>query len=647
MSAGTLLSNNPAGLALKTQSEANNNLYVATGNESDSLNCNCAAFLDPFPNQITWRSVSNLQHYCRVCNTQLNSCKQSRIHAEGKKHEKRLAYLKFCFENGAPTTSAPTVPSAPQQQSVLNANSTNDTLPVQTTEETKATPPTSTAPPPPIPPMLSQMYPSYLHYTAPPAAFYFPAQSYHPFPAPDFVAVPTAPPPNTPLGMPISSMSIPFYSNAQMSSNGGTPEKKHHKMRASGSEGHHGHHGHHAAKKIMAAKTPISGQGSSIASSRTSNSSHVLNCDLCSLTFPSLSVLNNHLKGSRHMRKVKSQVAYKQMKAAGMQFKQDQGEICCEVCRVSVNSSHQLQAHLAGHKHKVRCYKRGLDPNAALITPTSTPPSTAPSECSAPRSSVSSKYNKSSLLGLPPPKIPQSNQQATVALKSNNKQPGLLGEHPAVNALRGLLPLPVPKITTHVMNTKNSGNQGSLEKAKGQTMVKAKIRKAARPKQAKERRDSTTESDEATEGDCNPSKKELQIKAEENQKQESVIEPPKPQADFSSDEAKESDNSDNNMKNNNSDGSNKTSLKYTCDTCNVTSNSTTQLSQHMNSPKHHVKAAEGQTKSTVGPDKKLKEIPMLNMFLKTLQPSYYPASMTDPEKEADASAESSNTEVER
>ena len=38
-----------------------------------------------------------------------------------------------------------------------------------------------------------------------------------------------------------------------------------------------------------------------------------------------------------------------------------------------------------GHKHKVRCFKRGLDPCAAMITPTSTPPSTAPSECSAPR----------------------------------------------------------------------------------------------------------------------------------------------------------------------------------------------------------------------------------------------------------------------
>ena len=158
-----------------------------------------------------------------------------------------------------------------------------------------------------------------------------------------------------------------------------------------------------------------------------------------------------------------------------------------------MNSSHQLQAHLAGHKHKVRCYKRGLDPCAALITPTSTPPSTAPSECSAPRSSVSSKYNKSSLLGLPPQKLPQaSSPNQPLALKSNNKQPGLLGEHPAaavaaVNALRGLLPLPMPKPIPSVQNK---------SQIKGQNPVKIKTRKAPRPK-AKERRDSTTESDEA------------------------------------------------------------------------------------------------------------------------------------------------------
>ena len=58
----------------------------------------------------------------------------------------------------------------------------------------------------------------------------------------------------------------------------------------------------------------------------------------------------------------------------------------------------------------------------------------------------------------------------------------------------------------------------------------------------------------------------------------------------------------------------------------------------MNSPKHHVKAAEdGKNDST----KKLKEIPMLNMFLKTLQPQYY-QEKTETETES-----SSNTEVER
>ena len=59
----------------------------------------------------------------------------------------------------------------------------------------------------------------------------------------------------------------------------------------------------------------------------------------------------------------------------------------------------------------------------------------------------------------------------------------------------------------------------------------------------------------------------------------------------------------------------------------------------MNSPKHHVKAAEGQ-KST----EKLKEIPMLNMFLKTLQPppQYFPN-----QEEKETEENSSNTEVER
>ena len=46
----------------------------------------------------SFRSSSNLQHYCRVCNTQLNSCKQVKIHVSGKKHEKRFNYLKYSIE---------------------------------------------------------------------------------------------------------------------------------------------------------------------------------------------------------------------------------------------------------------------------------------------------------------------------------------------------------------------------------------------------------------------------------------------------------------------------------------------------------------------------------------------------------------------
>ena len=95
----------------------------------------------------------------------------------------------------------------------------------------------------------------------------------------------------------------------------------------------------------------------------SSSSSPMTTCDLCKLTFPSQSVLDNHLKGSRHARRIKSQQAFRQLQDNGTTFRRQNiihedgtmdddglhfGEIGCEVCEVSVNSSHQLQAHLAG-----------------------------------------------------------------------------------------------------------------------------------------------------------------------------------------------------------------------------------------------------------------------------------------------------------
>ena len=101
----------------------------------------------------------------------------------------------------------------------------------------------------------------------------------------------------------------------------------------------------------------LSGNSSKV----TGINSSITTCDLCKLTFPSHSVLDNHLKGSRHIRRVKSQQAFRQLQDNGTNLGQNIihedgtfedglhfGEICCEVCEVSVNSSHQLQAHLAG-----------------------------------------------------------------------------------------------------------------------------------------------------------------------------------------------------------------------------------------------------------------------------------------------------------
>lgn len=106
-------------------------------------------------------------------------------------------------------------------------------------------------------------------------------------------------------------------------------------------------------------------------------------CETCQIAFPSMAVLENHLKGSRHARRVKSQQAFRQLKDAGTLFRirgssasvtdigMSSGAIRCEVCQVSVNSSHQLQAHLTGHKHRVRAIRRGVKTNQAVLSPSS------------------------------------------------------------------------------------------------------------------------------------------------------------------------------------------------------------------------------------------------------------------------------------
>jgi len=303
---------------------------------------------------------------------------------------------------------------------------------------------------------------------------------------------------------------------------------------------------------------------SSISSKKQEITSSMTTCDLCKLTFPSQSVLDNHLKGSRHTRRVKSQQAFRQLQDNGTNLRQNIihedgsfeeglhfGEISCEVCEVSVNSSHQLQAHLEGHKHKVRCFRRGLHPSTAVLVPTrlvpssSTPPSTAPSECSStmPRSTTSFKYNPLSTSHYDTGTTTSSTNSYCLSngtksegsrggRKATNNKTSLLGEPPLLhsslfqnavvlnsnivqysdNQGDGLLPLPDNikpfNVHPHVMSmfSKNKNvNQGMVNGAPqniiSQAIKHKSTKKVSRPSRNVTnavRRYSTTESDDQT-----------------------------------------------------------------------------------------------------------------------------------------------------
>ena len=150
-----------------------------------------------------------------------------------------------------------------------------------------------------------------------------------------------------------------------------------HVLGVGGHRGHHYHHHHHPSRSSSSYTSTSNTAGgssnssSSAASSKSShnNSNNIHNhnnnksvfCETCQIPFPSVAVLDNHLKGSRHARRVKSQQAFRQLKESGTLFRfrgssapvsdlgMSSGAIRCEVCQVSVNSSHQLQAHIIGN----------------------------------------------------------------------------------------------------------------------------------------------------------------------------------------------------------------------------------------------------------------------------------------------------------
>ncbi|KAK4320780.1 hypothetical protein Pmani_008375 [Petrolisthes manimaculis] len=86
-------------------------------------------------------------------------------------------------------------------------------------------------------------------------------------------------------------------------------------------------------------------------------------CDVCNLEFSSQTVLDSHLAGSKHQRKVKSAELMKTLEETETGFQRDEvsGVIRCIVCEVTVNSPQLLATHIAGNKHKQRAAKRAGD----------------------------------------------------------------------------------------------------------------------------------------------------------------------------------------------------------------------------------------------------------------------------------------------
>ncbi|XP_045104783.1 zinc finger protein 385D-like isoform X3 [Portunus trituberculatus] len=93
-------------------------------------------------------------------------------------------------------------------------------------------------------------------------------------------------------------------------------------------------------------------------------------CDVCNLEFYSQAVLDSHLAGSKHQRKVKSADLMKTLEETETGFERDEvsGVIRCIVCDVTVNSPQLLATHIAGNKHKQRAAKRSGESGTAPPT---------------------------------------------------------------------------------------------------------------------------------------------------------------------------------------------------------------------------------------------------------------------------------------
>jgi len=84
------------------------------------------------------------------------------------------------------------------------------------------------------------------------------------------------------------------------------------------------------------------------------NQGSSFNCEVCNLEFTSQAIMDAHLAGSKHQRKVQGNELLWKLQQAESCFTQDEetGKLTCLVCHVELTSPQLLEAHLQGTKHK-------------------------------------------------------------------------------------------------------------------------------------------------------------------------------------------------------------------------------------------------------------------------------------------------------
>ncbi len=290
-----------------------------------------------------------LQHYCRVCNIQLNSCRQARIHQEGKKHQKRLKYLKMCIETSKREETGLNV-GLSIHKSLLSSGKSDYTLHHHGGQEMNnnhhsfhhsnspsfytAPPPVAVAAGPPPPPAAP----------AAPAAAYF---------------VPTLPPNFLPAA---AAQHHQFYAIPQF------PAELYPVPLAAAA-----HHPHHFMPVAAAAAAAAASAGPNVphppapppaamSPSLTSGfSGSGADCKSAADTSSLLSATSNGsskslsrrllLQHNHHQHSSSSSSAAELTSSSsppGKKMTSHKTVQKCEVCQVSVNSSQQLHAHLAG-----------------------------------------------------------------------------------------------------------------------------------------------------------------------------------------------------------------------------------------------------------------------------------------------------------